>query len=335
MQRDLLEGVPAFLRVAERSSFTAAAAELGVTSAAVSHAIRQLEARIGVALFARTTRSVALTEAGSRFLELARPGVAQIEQAFAAARVLGNVPAGLLRLNVPRVVLAGIIGPVLEGFCDTYPQVELEIAVSDRLENIVADGFDAGIRVGEMIEADMVAVRLTPPFGYCVVGAPVYLERHGRPQRPEELRRHRCINFRQPRRGTLYRWEFEEDGREIEIAVSGQIVTNDSGVMLMAAVKGRGLAYTLEPSAAPLLAQGLLERVLAPFCPSSPGFFIYFPSRAQMMPKLRAFIDYVRHHLAPGAPGSAQHAGGEQGEHQPQRGEGERHRATLTPIPGR
>ena len=299
MQRGVMDLVPDFLRVAERRSFTAAAAELGVSAAAVSHSIRQLEARVGVALFARTTRDVALTEAGRRFLELARPGAAQIEEAFAAAQSLGGTPSGLLRLTVPRVVLASIIEPVLAGFCDAYPQVEVEIAVGDQLVNIVEQGFDAGIRVGEMIAADMVAVRLMPPFRYCVVGAPAYLAQHGRPARPEDLRQHRCINFRQPTRGTLYRWEFEEPGgREIEIAVAGQVVTNDSGVMMMMAVKGKGLAYTLDPNAAPLVAEGKLERVLEPFCPSSPGFFLYFPSRAQVMPKLRAFIDYARERLA-------------------------------------
>ena len=298
MQRGQLDLVPVFLRAAERRSFTAAAVELGVTAAAVSHAIKQLETQVGVALFARTTRDVALTEAGRRFLELARPGAEQIGQAFAAARELGAAPAGLLRLNVPRVVLAGIIGPLLDGFFDAYPLVEVELTVSDQLANIVEEGFDAGIRLGELIEADMVAVRLTPPFRYCVVGAPGYFARYGRPARPEELRHHRCINFRQPRRGTIYRWEFEVDGREIEIAVPGRLITNDSGVMIMAALKGRGLAYTLEPTAAPLIAQGRLERVLEPYCPGSPGFFLYFPSRAQVMPKLRAFIDYARLHLA-------------------------------------
>ncbi|HTR17531.1 MAG TPA: LysR family transcriptional regulator [Acetobacteraceae bacterium] len=303
MPRGPMDLVPHFLLVAERRSFTAAAAELGVTAAAVSYSIKQLEARVGVALFARTTRDVALTEAGLRFLELARPGAVQIEQAFAAARSLGSEPAGLLRLNLPRVALAGIIEPLLDGFCAAYPQVELEIAVSDQLVNIVEQGFDAGIRVGEMLEADMVAVRLLPSFRYCVVAAPSYLREHGTPERPEELRQHRCINYRQPTRGTLYRWEFtDSDGREMEIAVSGRIITNDSGVMMMAAVKGKGLAYTLDPTAAPLVAQGKLQRVLEPYCPSSPGFFLYFPSRAQVMPKLRAFIDYARSHLANVAP---------------------------------
>lgn len=299
MPRGSMDLVPHFLLVAERRSFTAAAAELGLTAAAVSHSIKQLEARVGVALFARTTRDVALTEAGLRFLELARPGAAQIEQAFAAAQSLGTEPSGLLRLNLPRVALAGIIKPLLDGFCAAYPQVALEIAVSDKLVNIVEEGFDAGIRVGEMIEADMVAVRLLPPFRYCVVAAPAYLAAHGTPARPADLRHHQCINYRQPSRGTLYRWELTDvDGREVEIAVSGQIITNDSGVMMLAAVKGKGLAYTVDPTAAPLIAEGRLQRVLEPFCPSSPGFFLYFPSRAQVMPKLRAFIDYARSHLA-------------------------------------
>ncbi len=292
MRRDQLDGVVAFLRVAERRSFTAAAAELGVTPAAVSHTIKQLEARIGVALFARTTRDVGLTEAGRRFLEHARPGLAQISEAFEAARRLGDAPSGLLRLNVPRVALPGIVEPVLTEFRAAYPAVEVEITVEDRSVNIVEEGFDAGIRLGEMIEADMVGVRLTPPFRCAIVASPAYLARRGRPVRPEELRVHDCINFRQGR-GTLYRWEFEEGGREWEMAVPGPFATNDGALMMAACVQGLGLAYTLEPVAAPLVEQGLLKRVLEPFCPETPGFFLYFPHRAQVMPKLRAFADFA------------------------------------------
>jgi DNA-binding transcriptional LysR family regulator len=292
MRRDQLDGVVAFLRVAERRSFTAAAAELGVTPAAVSHTIKQLEARIGVALFARTTRDVGLTEAGRRFLEHARPGLAQISEAFEAARRLGDAPSGLLRLNVPRVALPGIVEPVLTEFRAAYPAVEVEITVEDRSVNIVEEGFDAGIRLGEMIEADMVGVRLTPPFRCAIVASPAYLARRGRPVRPEELRVHDCINFRQGR-GTLYRWEFEEGGREWEMAVPGPLATNDGALMMAACVQGLGLAYTLEPVAAPLVEQGLLKRVLEPFCPETPGFFLYFPHRAQVMPKLRAFADFA------------------------------------------
>jgi DNA-binding transcriptional LysR family regulator len=292
MRRDQLDGVVTFLRVAERRSFTAAAAELGVTPAAVSHTIKQLEARIGVALFARTTRDVGLTEAGRRFLEHARPGLLQLSEAFEAARRLGDTPSGLLRLNVPRVALPGIVEPLLGPFRAAYPAVEVEITVEDRSVNIVEEGFDAGIRLGEMMEADMVGLRLTPPFRCTVVASPAYLARHGRPARPEELRGHDCLQFRQGR-GTLYRWEFEEDGREWEMAVPGTFATNDAGLMMAACLGGLGLAYTLEPVAAPLVEQGLLERVLEPFMPETPGFFLYFPSRAQVMPKLRAFADFA------------------------------------------
>jgi DNA-binding transcriptional LysR family regulator len=184
------------------------------------------------------------------------------------------------------------VEPVLAAFCAAYPAVEVEVTVEDRSVNIVEGGFDAGIRLGEMLEADMVGIRLTPPFRCAVVASPAYLDRRGRPARPEELRGHACINFRQGR-GTLYRWEFEEAGREWEMAVPGTVITNDSSLMLAAAVGGLGLAYTLEPAAAPLVEAGLLERVLEPFLPETPGFFLYFPSRAQVLPKLRAFADFT------------------------------------------
>lgn len=301
MRRDQLDGVVTFLRVAEHRSFTAAAAELRVTPAAVSHAIKQLEARIGVALFARTTRDVGLTEAGRRFLEHARPGFEQLNAAFEAARRLGDAPSGLLRLNVPRIALPGIIEPLLGPFHTAYPAVEIEITVEDRSVNIVEQGFDAGIRLGEMMEADMVGLRLTPPFRCAIIGAPAYLARRGRPARPEELRSHDCLQFRQGR-GTLYRWEFEEAGREWEMAVPGGFTTNDAALMLSACVQGLGLAYTLEPAAAPLVAAGLVERVLEPFCPETPGLFLYFPHRAQVLPKLRAFADFAVAQLKAAAP---------------------------------
>ena len=301
MQRDLLDGVIAFLRVAERRSFTAAAADLGVSAQAVSQTIKQLEARTGVALFSRTTRDVSLTEAGRRFLDQARPGVAAVASAFEAAQALGEHPSGLLRLNVPRIALVGLLELVLVDFSDAYPAVTLEIFVEDRLANIVEGGFDAGIRLGEIIDADMVAVRLTPPARMTVVGSPAYLDKHGRPKRPRELRDHRCVNFRNSARGDLYRWEFEINGREVEVAVSGSIIVNDSTMLITTAANGLGLSYTLEPVAAPLVADGLLEPVLQSYCPESPGFFVYFPSRAQVLPKLRAFIDFMQARMNPKA----------------------------------
>jgi DNA-binding transcriptional LysR family regulator len=171
--------------------------------------------------------------------------------------------------------------------------VQVEIYVDDKLANIVEDSFDAGIRLGELVEVDMVAVRLTPPFKLSVVAAPEYLARHGRPEHPRDLKRHRCINFRQGARGGLYHWEFEEGAEEYAIAVDGPVIVNEAGLMMAACVMGLGLAYTLEPVAAPLVEQGLVEPVLQAYCPQTPGFFLYHPSRRQVMPKLRAFIDHA------------------------------------------
>jgi DNA-binding transcriptional LysR family regulator len=291
MPPNLLDGVLAFTEVAERRSFTAAARELGVTPAAVSWTVKQLEARVGAPLLTRTTRSVGLTEAGALFLARARTGVAEIAAGVEAARRLGASPSGLLRLNIPAVGQA-LLEPVLPGFVEAYPEVTLELFVEDRSADIVAEGFDAGLRLGEMISPDMVAVRLTPPSRFAVVGAPGYFARRGRPERPEELGAHACINFRQSR-GALYRWEFEEGEREFEIAVQGPLIVNGSALMLSAAVSGLGLAYTMADTVAPLVDEGLLETCLEGFMPENPGFYLYFPSRAQVMPKLRAFIDFV------------------------------------------
>jgi DNA-binding transcriptional LysR family regulator len=296
MRRNDLDGLIALLKVAEKRSFSAAAADLGVTPSAVSQSVRALEDRVGVALLARTTRDVGPTEAGRRFLERARPAVEDIFDAFRDAGSLGDRPSGLLRLNVPRVAMPSLIEPILADFCRAYPEVQVEIFVDDRLANIVEGGFDAGIRIGELIEADMVAVPLTDPFKLAIVGSPDYFARYGRPQRPEELRAHRCINFRQSTRA-LYHWEFEEGGREYALAVDGQVIVNEGSVMISAAVMGLGLAYVLAPVVEPLCEQGLLETVLEPFCPETPGFFLYFPSRHQVMPKLRAFIDFARERL--------------------------------------
>ncbi|WP_376100149.1 LysR substrate-binding domain-containing protein [Roseomonas sp. CCTCC AB2023176] len=213
-------------------------------------------------------------------------------EAFEAARQVGSTPAGLLRLNVPRAALPGIIEPILADFRNAYPLVEVEITVEDRSVNIVEGGFDAGIRLGEMLEADMVARRLTPPFPCAIVASPGYLARHGRPRRPEDLRAHHCVNFRQGR-GTLYRWEFEEGGRAWEMTVPGTLATNDASLMIAMTVQGLGLAYTLAPVAAPLIEAGLLETVLDEVVPETPGFFLYYPSRAQALPKLRAFADFA------------------------------------------
>jgi DNA-binding transcriptional LysR family regulator len=286
-----LDGVSAFLRVAERRSFRAAAIDLGVSPSAVSQSIKVLEARVGVALVSRSTRSVGLTEAGQRFIERAKPAIENLDAAFEAARSLGDRPSGLLRITAPRSVITPVLEPALPEFCAAYP--DIEIVADSGFVDIVATGFDAGIRLGELVHADMIGVRLTPPFRYCVVGAPSYFEKYGRPLRPSDLGGHRAIRYRQQSSGGLYRWEFIEEGREVEISVSGSLTLNDETLLPSMALKGLGLAYLAEPLVREHIEQGRLETALDAYCPTSPGLFIYYPSRAQRLPKLKAFVDHM------------------------------------------
>lgn len=288
-----LDGISAFLRVAERRSFRAAADELGVSPSAVSQSVRALEARVGVALVARSTRSVGLTEAGQRFIEHAKPAMENLDAAFEVARSLGQRPSGLLRITAPRSVVGPVLEPALPEFCAVYPEIEIEIVSDSGFVDIVAAGFDAGIRLGELVHADMIGVRLTPSFRYCVVGAPSYFEHHGRPLRPADLGNHRALRYRQQSSGGLYRWEFVEDGREIEISVSGPLTLNDETLLPSMALSGLGLAYLAEPLVREHIERGRLETVLDSFCPQSPGLFLYYPSRAQRLPKLTAFINHM------------------------------------------
>ncbi len=291
--RGQLDGLDAFLRVAERKSFSAAAADLGVSPSAISQTVRALEARVGAALLTRTTRSVGLTQAGQYFLERARPAFADLNAAYEAARSLGDKPAGLLRLNLPRVVISHIVEPILAGFLRAYPDVEVEICAEDSFVDLAATGFDAGIRLGEFLEADMVAVRLSPPFRFVVIGSPDFFERHGRPQRPADLRRLPCVRFRQSR-GSIPNWQFVDGNRPVEVSVSGPIILNDLGAAVSVATQGIALAHVAEPLVEAQLACGAIETVLDAYAPSSPGMYLYYPSRSQMLPKLRAFIDYMR-----------------------------------------
>jgi len=290
-----LDGVQAFLSVAQYRSFRRAAAELGVTPSAISQAVRALEARVGAALFARTTRSVGLTEAGERFLSRAKPAFEELVAAGEVARELGQRPAGLLRLSVPRAVVPILLQPLIASFCRAYPEVEVEIAASEELVDLAAEGFDAGIRLGQFIAADMVAVRLTRPFRFIIVGSPSYLAGRSRPKRPEDLRHHACLRLRRSS-GGLALWPLDDKGRTVEVAVSGPFIANDFPALLSAAVEGMGLAQVPEPIAAEALTGGRLVHVLAPFAPMTPGVFLYHPGRRQVMPKLRAFIDHVKNH---------------------------------------
>jgi DNA-binding transcriptional LysR family regulator len=293
VRRGALDGVEAFLSVAQHRSFRRAAAELGVTPSAISQAVRTLEARVGAALFTRTTRSVGLTEAGERFLSRAEPAFEELVAASEVARQLGQRPSGLLRLSAPRAVVPILLQPLVASFCQAYPEVEVEITASSELVDLAVEGFDAGIRLGQFIAADMVAVRLTPPFRFVIVGSPAYIARSGEPERPEDLRRHACLRLRRSG-GGLALWPLNDEGRAVEVAVSGPLIANDFPTLLGAALEGMGLAQVPEPIAAEHVAAGRLVRVLEPFAPMTPGVFLYHPGRRQMMPKLRAFIDHVK-----------------------------------------
>ena len=293
IQRGALDGIEAFLRVAERRGFRAAATDLGVTPSAVSQTVRALEARMGIALFTRTTRSVGLTEAGQRFLERARPAFDEIIAASKAASDLAAKPSGLLRLAVPRAVLPVLLRPLLASFCAAYPDVSVEVAASEELVDLAKDGFDAGIRLGEFIASDMVAVRLTPPFRLIIVASPTYLSRAGRPRMPADLASHACVRMRRSG-GALANWRLQDGSHPIDLVVSGPLIVHDYPSTLDAALAGTALAQVPEPIAREHVTAGRLEEVLGKYAPSTLGVFLYFAGRKQVSPKLRAFIEHAR-----------------------------------------
>ncbi|KRQ12508.1 DNA-binding transcriptional LysR family regulator [Bradyrhizobium sp. USDA 4503] len=293
VRQGALDGVEAFLAVAQHRSFRRAAAELGVTPSAISQAVRALEARLGAVLFIRTTRSVGLTDAGERFLARARPAFEELVAASGAARELGQKPAGLLRLTVPRSVVPILLEPLIASFCKAYPEIEVELAASEELVDLAAGGFDAGIRMGQFINPDMVAVRLTKPFPFAIVGSPDYLARRGRPKRPDDLREHACLRLRRSN-GGLAPWSLNDNGRSIELAVSGSFIGHDFPTLVGAAIEGVGLAQVPAPLISGAVKEKKLVRVLEPFAPTTPGVFLYYPGHRQIMPKLRAFIDHVK-----------------------------------------
>lgn len=292
VRQGALDGVEAFLSVAHHRSFRKAAAALGVTPSAISQAVRALEARVGAALFIRTTRSVGLSEAGERFHARAKPAFEELVAASEIARDLGQRPAGLLRLTVPRAVVPILLQPLIASFCQAYPEIEVEIAASADLVDIAAEGFDAGIRLGQFIEADMIALRLTPSMPLTVVGSPDYVRRRQRPDRIADLRRHDCLRMRRAN-GSIAPWSFVDGNEAVEVIVAGPFIANDMPTVLGAAVEGLGLAQVPTPIAASAVDAGKLVCVLEPFAPMVPGVFLYYPSRRRMPPKLRAFIDHV------------------------------------------
>jgi DNA-binding transcriptional LysR family regulator len=256
----------------------------------------RLEARIGAPLFMRTTRSVGLTQAGEMFLERAAPAYSGIADAYEAARNLGNRPAGRLRINLMRGAVQPLFEPIIAGFCEAYPEIELEIYADDALSDLSAGGFDAGVRMGESLDADVIAVRLTGPFRFVVAGTPAYFEKYGRPETPEDLRGHRCVRFRLAS-GGLMPWTFEKGNREFDVSVTGPVIVNDWIAATVAMRSGIAMIMTAEPVAKAMVEAGEVELVLTEFAGSTSGLFLYYPSRKQVMPKLRAFIDYVREFL--------------------------------------
>jgi len=293
VRQGALDGVEAFLSVAQHRNFRKAAADLAVTPSAISQAVRTLESRLGAALFIRTTRSVGLTEVGERFLSRAKPAFEELVAASEIARDLGRRPAGLLRLAAPRAVVPILLEPLIASFCQAYPDVEVEIATGAELVDIAAEGFDAGIRLGQFIQADMIAVQLTPSLPLAVVGSPDYLYRRGRPERIDDLRHQACIRMRRSN-GSIAPWSFVSGNEPVDVMVSGPFIANDMPTVLGAAVEGLGLAQVPGPVASSAVKAGKLIGVLDRFAPMMPGVYLYYPSRHQMLPKLRAFIDHVK-----------------------------------------
>ena len=297
VRQGALDGVEAFLSVAQHRSFRRAAAELGVTPSAISQTVRVLEARVGAALFVRTTRSVGLTEAGERFLSRAKPAFEELVGASEIARELGQRPTGLLRLSVPSAVVPIVLQPLIASFCRAFPEVEVEIVASAELVDLAAEGFDAGVRMGQFIAADMVAVRLTPPFPFQVVGSPDYLRRRNRPERIDDLRDHACLRMRRSN-GSIAPWPFVDGNKAVEAIVSGPLIAHDYPTLLGAAIQGVGLAHVPGPLAAAPISDGRLQALLTPFAVTTPGVFLYHSGRRQVLPKLRAFIEHVKYRSA-------------------------------------
>ncbi|MFP2895428.1 LysR family transcriptional regulator [Corallococcus sp. 4LFB] len=283
-----------FLAVARLRSFSGAARELGVSTAAVSQAVRQLEEQLRVVLLTRTTRSVALTDTGRRLVEEAGPAVGQTLTALREVSAQPGEAVGRVRLSVLTAAVPYVIAPVVPTFRARHPRVEVEVVVEDRFVDIVAEGYDAGVRLSEAIERDMVQVRLTDAFRFVVVGSPAYLARHGTPQRPEDLLRHECITFRSQTTGALYPWELERGRRNWRVPVRGGVISNDLHLLTTLAEAGVGLAYAFEPAVAEPLRTGRLVRVLEAYAPTVPGFFLYYPSRAQRSAPLRLFVEAAR-----------------------------------------
>jgi DNA-binding transcriptional LysR family regulator len=294
-----LNALSAFIAVARRRSFAAAARELGVSTSALSQSVRQLEARLGITLLTRTSRTVALTDAGQRLLEDSGAAVDQALESLKTVSAHAGEISGRVRLTVPTMAVPLVVARLLPRFVERHPRVEVEVQAENRLVNVVAEGLDAGIRLSEVIERDMVQVRLTEPGRFVVAGAPSYLARRGVPQKPEDLLHHDCICVRPSTAGARYAWELERGAKTWRVPVQGPVTTNDPELMRLLGVEGVGLFYAFEPIIADDLRSGRLRLVLEAYAAAVPGFFLFFPSRAQVSPALRAFVDVAREVAGP------------------------------------
>lgn len=298
MRRDELADLTAFLAVAEERSFTRAAAKLGTSQSALSHTVRRLETGLGLRLLTRTTRSVAPTEAGERLIETLRPAFDEIDARLAALSELRERPAGTIRITATQHAAETILWPAIARLLPNCPDLKVELSIDAMLTDIVAERYDAGVRLGEQVAKDMIAVRIGPDMRMAVVGAPSYFADHPKPKTPHDLTRHACINLRLPTLGGLYAWEFGKNGRELNVRVDGPLVFNDSRMMLNAAIEGFGLVSVLEDQAAPMIADNRLVRVLADWCPPFPGHHLYYPSRRQQTPALALLVEALRYREA-------------------------------------
>jgi DNA-binding transcriptional LysR family regulator len=295
MRGNNLNDLTGFLAVANERSFTRAAAKLGVSQSALSHTIRDLEDRLGVRLLTRTTRSVAPTQAGERLLHTIGPRFAEIDAELAALSDLRDKPAGTIRITIGEHAAETILWPALAAFLPRYPDIKVELIVDYGLTDIVAERYDAGVRLGEQVAKDMVAVRIGPEVHMAVVGAPSYFDKRPRPKQPQELTAHECVNIRLPTYGGIYAWEFEKRGRGLKVRVEGQLVFNTMTLRMNAVMAGFGLAYLPEDQVRTQLADGRLIRVLADWCPSFPGYHLYYPSRRQPAPAFSLLVEALRH----------------------------------------
>ena len=295
MKREDVNHLLAFLAVARERSFTKAAAKLGVSQSALSHSISGLEARLGLRLLTRTTRSVSPTEAGERLLLTVGPRFEEIEAELQAVSELREKPAGTIRITASEHAVTAILWPKLAKFLRDYSEIKVEITIDHSLIDIVAQRYDAGVRSGEQVAKDMIAVRIGPDMRMAVVGAPSYFAKRSPPKKPHDLTDHKCINLRLATYGGLYAWEFERGGRELKVRVDGQLVFNGTAQMLNAALAGFGLAYVPEDVAQPHIAGGRLKRVLEDWCPPFPGYQVYYPSRRHSSPAFSLLVDALRH----------------------------------------